>query len=134
MRYGLAPFVHRDADHGDHGESACCDSTSSPRAEDVEAAGDDHVLLGSRMNHGSRAHRARDIAGMQPAVLEGFGGLFGRFQYSASQCDARTQISPASPVSTHCRVSRILVSQREIGKPQERNSPRLRIMIRLGAA
>src|SRR5215212_9297433 len=58
--------------------SACCDSTSSTsRGKMLKPPENDHVLLAVEDEHVAAFVGARDIAGMQPAILQGFGGLFG---------------------------------------------------------
>ena len=59
----------------------CSATTSSTSREDVaEAAGDDHVLGAVDDVPETVGILAGDIAGAQPAVDEGFGGLLGRPQ------------------------------------------------------
>jgi len=72
----LAPFVVGHADNGDHRDIGVLGQHVLDLArKDVEPAGDDHVLLAVEDEHVAALVRARDIAGMQPAVLQGFRGL-----------------------------------------------------------
>src|SRR5258706_5199273 len=72
--------------------SACCDSTSSTsRGKILKPAGHDHVLLAIEDEHIAALVGARDVAGMQPAVLQGFRRLFGPlpvFRHHMRRADA----------------------------------------------
>src|SRR5258706_2981369 len=72
--------------------SACCDSTSSTsRGKILKPAGHDHVLLAIEDDHVAALVVGRDVAGMQPAVLQGFRRLFGPlpvFRHHMRRADA----------------------------------------------
>ena len=73
----LAPFVVGHADHGDHRDIGMLRQHVLDLArKNVEAAGDDHVLLAVEDEQVAALVGSGDVAGMQPAALQGFGGLF----------------------------------------------------------
>ena len=70
----LAPFGVRNADHRDHRDIGMGrEHILHLTRKDVEAAGDDHVLLAVEDEHVAALVLARDVAGVQPAVLQGLG-------------------------------------------------------------
>ena len=76
----LAPFRMRHADDGDHRHVGMSgEHVFHLAGEDIEPAADHHVLLAIEDEQITLLVGAGDVAGMQPAVLQGLGGLLRPF-------------------------------------------------------